>query len=231
MNRRFPALAVVALLALSACGGGESEPRTVAVEYALEATSGSDVTYATANGGTEQMSDLATGVVSWEMFDTGSFVYLSVQASSRNSTVSCEIRVGGRVVSRNESTGDFVIASCDGEAVPCPDCPAVQAAPTFAAPAGFTTFGSTGVAYRIRDDVVAECQNVTCVAIDLMAQKACPKGIYVDAVQRNAGGTVTGGGVAVSKKTIKPLFLRRVVLGWDSAPEGGSVGVVMLACR
>lgn len=47
-------------------------------------------------------------------FHTGDFVYLSVQNQDAAGSVTCRITVDGAVVSGNNSTGGYTIATCEG---------------------------------------------------------------------------------------------------------------------
>lgn len=47
-------------------------------------------------------------------FNTGDFVYLSVQNADAAGSVTCRITVDGVVISENTSTGGHIIASCKG---------------------------------------------------------------------------------------------------------------------
>ncbi|MGI5155859.1 hypothetical protein [Microbispora sp. CA-102843] len=64
--------------------------------------------------GTEQASGASLPVHLSIPMSSGDFVYVSAQNAGESGTVSCSITVGGRVISSNESSGAFAIASCEG---------------------------------------------------------------------------------------------------------------------
>lgn len=48
-------------------------------------------------------------------FNSGDFVYLSIQNGDEYGSVTCRIKVDGQVVSENTSDGGFTIATCQGQ--------------------------------------------------------------------------------------------------------------------
>jgi hypothetical protein len=46
----------------------------------------------------------------------GEFLYISLQNPMDTGSIECSIKVDGRIISRNSSSGGYVIASCDGTA-------------------------------------------------------------------------------------------------------------------
>ena len=94
----------------------DTEPACRAVRYYVEGSARSvDLTMASANGGTEQMSKMSVPFrETIGCLASGAFVYVSAQNNGRHGTVGCRITLGGVEVSSNESSGAYVIASCDG---------------------------------------------------------------------------------------------------------------------
>lgn len=125
--------AVVGLGALA--GGGDAQPEpdvapvapvadsTVTVLYEVDgSTDYADVTMETPDG-TEQLSPdvpmvrKSDGQPGLEMeFSSGDFLYLSAQNNRSYGTVTCRITVDGVVVSENEASGGYAIATCKGSA-------------------------------------------------------------------------------------------------------------------
>ncbi|MDF5758784.1 hypothetical protein [Spongiactinospora sp. TRM90649] len=84
------------------------------VVYAVTGTADSaGVTVATSTG-TEQASGRAVPMRYEVEMTPGDFVYLSAQNEGVSGTITCEISVGGVVISRNTSAGGYTIASCQG---------------------------------------------------------------------------------------------------------------------
>ena len=93
------------------------QPTTLAVIYKVTGLvfEGASLTYANAQGGTEQ----ATVDVPWEKSLTvqrGQFLYLSAQNQGKNGTVTCEIWVNGSKWKTSTATAAYGIASCSGSA-------------------------------------------------------------------------------------------------------------------
>jgi hypothetical protein len=107
--------------ALNADEGAPVATHRVTYKTAGTAPYGS-ITYQTASG-TAQQSDVdipltpkggAKGAgISFTMND-GDFVYLSIQNSTENGSVTCSIEVDGVEVATNTSHGAFAIADCSG---------------------------------------------------------------------------------------------------------------------
>ncbi len=120
--------AVVVAVALAGCGGDdvdvsvpESDAR-VEITYYVEGTaSGADLTFTTPDGDISQATGKAipldnpdtpgTGVSS--EFRSGTFASISAQNTGDDGTVICRIEADGVEIASNQSTGAYVIASCD----------------------------------------------------------------------------------------------------------------------
>lgn len=117
------AAAVGALLGNSGGGTsyGNSFPSSQQVTYKVSVNgysanaggAGADVTYETPSG--TQQGEVPDGWSRTFTFDAGDFVYVSAQNNGQG-TVTCTIEVDGRILSTNSSTGEFMIATCDGRA-------------------------------------------------------------------------------------------------------------------
>lgn len=219
---------------LAACGsptGSTTQtqpPDRALIEYVIEVHGSADVTYATANGGTEQMSRVKSGVVLSSEFPAGGLLYLSAQVNDRASRVSCTIKSDGQVVSSNESVGDFVIASCEGSAAPCPECRKKQASAGNWVPYGFRAWTDSTVAYRFLD-TPESCESGSCIPMEVVSQKACPRGILVDGRQLNAAGGETGTDVDRTDP-LEAGEIGRVTLRWESRPDDGKVEILKVVC-
>lgn len=124
------ALALLAVLILTACGSIETESAaserptktTVRVLYEVEGTADyASVTFATPTGARQANPDVPmkrkTGERGLEFSAlVGTFVYISAQNKRGHGTISCRITVDGVVISENESSGGYAIASCEGMA-------------------------------------------------------------------------------------------------------------------
>lgn len=89
-----------------------NNPGRVKVTYSASGTV--DVTLQ-ATSGTQQFSAVTNPTYEF-WFTPGSFVYFSVQNQNDSGDVSCSITSNGRSVSRNTSSGAYVIATCSGRA-------------------------------------------------------------------------------------------------------------------
>lgn len=134
--------AALILLGVSACAANgttsrtasEALPSTVKVVYEVDGTAtGADITVETGTGTSQQSvkvpltSKSGTTGLTFQM-ERGSFVYISAQNKGRmragaNATssdfygsVTCRIKVNGKVISENTTTSKYGIASCDGKA-------------------------------------------------------------------------------------------------------------------
>lgn len=93
---------------------GPPEP----IEYVLSGSAGSvSVTYTNSSGDTQQNSSAQTNqTIELGSVPSGEFLYISVQNNSDHGRVACEIRKGDRVLAEAESSGAYVIATCDASA-------------------------------------------------------------------------------------------------------------------
>lgn len=95
---------------------------TVVVVYEVEGSAGgADITLQTPTGTEQVTADLPlmsrAGLRGLRFdFPRGAFVYLSAQKDDVGGVVRCRITVDGYVVSENESTAAYGIASCQGRA-------------------------------------------------------------------------------------------------------------------
>lgn len=99
-------------------------PKHHEVVYAAdgETTKTASYTLRTSDGGTRQgdfdipLRNKEGGVgLTFTDFDSGDFVYLSIQNSEGYGSVTCQIIVDGVEVSRNTSDGGYKIASCQAQ--------------------------------------------------------------------------------------------------------------------
>ncbi|MEV0993376.1 MmpS family transport accessory protein [Nonomuraea sp. NPDC050202] len=72
-----------------------------------------DLTMETPSG-TRQVADVELPAEETWLMHSGEFVYVSAQSKGETGSITCEIAVDGKVISRNESDGAYVIASCQG---------------------------------------------------------------------------------------------------------------------
>lgn len=126
---RLSVLALLPLLALTACGssGPSAEDRAAVaalraeVLYEVEGTAiNANVTMASPSG-TEQrgisvpMYTKSTGAPGLRVnFPLGEFVYISAQNQDSRGYITCRITVDGVVISENTSNSDYGIATCEG---------------------------------------------------------------------------------------------------------------------
>lgn len=90
---------------------------TVTVAYTITGTTtGADLTYQTANGGTSQHAKAKVPQTITGTFTRGQHVYLSAQNAHEAGTVTCTITADGVEVASNTSSGAFTIATCSGTA-------------------------------------------------------------------------------------------------------------------
>lgn len=227
---------------LSGCRSTESgtgASTSALVEYVIEVdgmakSQGADVTMVTADGGISQRTLGTSGVVLAESFSAGSFVSVSAQSRSELSTVRCQIVSDGKVISSNESSGDYVIVSCEGQATPCPECVEARASAEAEAeariPYGFVESANRGVYFRILEEGDPTCGQVTCVDIEVVADRDCPKGFVVLASQLNPAGAETGSDSGSAKRMVRAGDPVTVSVGWESNPQGGKVLVESISC-
>jgi hypothetical protein len=100
--------------------------RASAIVYdVLGSAPGANLTYRTLTG-TEQQSNLAVPLannaghrspIRLGPVPSGTFLYISAQNSGAYGSVTCVIREGKRVLSRNTASGQAAIATCQAEAV------------------------------------------------------------------------------------------------------------------
>lgn len=92
------------------------------IKYEVEGTATSvSITMSTPSG-TQQVADASVplrpksgdGAGLLVKMDSGEFAYLSAQNNGDTGTVVCRITVDGKVIAENQSSGAYVIASCDG---------------------------------------------------------------------------------------------------------------------
>jgi hypothetical protein len=67
--------------------------------------------------GTRQVANIELPAEETWLMPSGAFVYVSAQNNDESGSITCEIVVDGKVISRNTSEGGYTIASCQG-AVP-----------------------------------------------------------------------------------------------------------------
>jgi hypothetical protein len=72
-----------------------------------------DLTMETPSG-TRQVADVELPAEETWLMHSGEFVYVSAQSKSETGSITCEIAVDGKVISRTTSEGAYVIASCQG---------------------------------------------------------------------------------------------------------------------
>lgn len=113
---------LIGLIILMSCGLPDESPSrtssqasTVKVTYNVTGTKGRyvNLTYTNASGGTEQVSKK----IPWTETLTvkrGEHLYLSAQADSVATSVTCLIIANDQKVQEASSSGDYVIASCSG---------------------------------------------------------------------------------------------------------------------
>jgi hypothetical protein len=111
------AIALSALLLLSACGGGGSDaPRNFDITYRVAATVPVQLTYRGAGGGDVQTT-VNPGPAGWVtsfQAPEGQFLYLSGQVQERNAAITVTIFANGNTFKTTTSSGDFVIATASG---------------------------------------------------------------------------------------------------------------------
>jgi len=89
-----------------------AQPATYGVTYEVECDHDFSVTYENDQGGTEQ-GDYSSFKKYYEM-ERGDFAYISAQCMEENCDITCKIRVDGELWRESSSSGDYVIATCDG---------------------------------------------------------------------------------------------------------------------
>ncbi len=96
-------------------GGRSSQSSSQhAVVYKVTGTaSGASLTYANAQGGTEQRDVRVPWQTQMSVQD-GAFLYLSAQSDDEYGTIICEIQVDGRRWRESTSSGAYVISTCSG---------------------------------------------------------------------------------------------------------------------
>jgi hypothetical protein len=132
-GRLLLAAALGAGLILSGCGsGGSSSPptreqglpvsSTVGVVYLVRGTAQSATWTVQTPTGTKQgdadvplMNKSGSEGLQF-LFEPGDFVYISAQNDGETGTVECSIVADGTVISQNEASGAFAIATCEGQA-------------------------------------------------------------------------------------------------------------------
>jgi len=89
-------------------------PTSYKITYRVSGTAkGASLTYANAQGGTEQIEVK----IPWQQSFTvkkGAFLYLSAQNIGESGSVTAEILLDGRAWKSSTSSGAYVIASCSG---------------------------------------------------------------------------------------------------------------------
>ena len=86
---------------------------TVSADTAYGSGRTGTVTMQTDNG-TSQSSGLLPATATFTQFNTGDFVYVSVQNGQGLGSVTCRVTVDGVLVSENTSSGGYTIATCQG---------------------------------------------------------------------------------------------------------------------
>jgi hypothetical protein len=119
-------LALAAAAVMSACGGASqtritpppsATAATVYPETVVYRAYGdaylADLTMETPSG-TRQVADVELPAEETWLMHSGEFVYVSAQSKGETGSITCEIAVDGKVISRTTSEGAYVIASCQG---------------------------------------------------------------------------------------------------------------------
>lgn len=95
---------------------------TVTYQAAGDGTNAGTYTLRSSDGGTRQgdadlplMNKAGGNGLQLSGFESGDFVYLSIQNDNGYGSVTCRIVVDGQVVSQNTSTGGYTIATCQGQ--------------------------------------------------------------------------------------------------------------------
>lgn len=124
------AAAVLAVLVLAGCSSAAPEAEVAASAPAAPAVTQVNyqadgmgltgtITYTTPTG--QQQGEVKLPLVdaanspgiTFTDFAPGSFLYISIQNQEEAGSVSCAIKVNGKVVSENKSSGAYVIATCE----------------------------------------------------------------------------------------------------------------------
>lgn len=130
---RFLMLAVVTLVCVTTgCSGEKASPtpsspppaKTHEVTYAAEGegTTAGQYTWTTEDGGTSQGDidlplkdkDGNVGITS-DAFKSGAFLYFAIRNTQPSGSVTCQIIVDGKEISRVTSSGAYVSAVCKGK--------------------------------------------------------------------------------------------------------------------
>lgn len=119
-------LVLVFALAVAGCGvvlGGTAKVINKAVneshsvEYSVAGDGTADITYATFSGGNLGESQENGSTLPWTKQLTAKGIFSSYTVSAQlqsGSSVTCTIKVDGKVVATNTSSGEFAIATCSG---------------------------------------------------------------------------------------------------------------------
>lgn len=119
------AACICVALAVLAWPKASSEPppitsQTVVYEVDSTGTSEGSITLQAPTGTQQAKAALPLKTTAGETglmypgFQSGAFVYLSVQNTNAAGSVTCRIRIGDTVVSENTSVGGYTIATCKG---------------------------------------------------------------------------------------------------------------------
>lgn len=123
--RNLVQISAIALL-LSACGGGDPTPApaTYVVEYSVTGQgtgafvvptgATASLTYRNSSGGTEQKTITLPGVVKYNDFPSGGFMYMSAQKQGADGAITVSISINGKTVKTATSTSAYGIATVSG---------------------------------------------------------------------------------------------------------------------
>lgn len=93
-----------------------AESATRTIEYVITSRPAAivSVTYENGSGGTSQEDNVRTPWRFTTEMQTGDFAYVAAQGNEFAAEITCQILVDGGVGASSTSSGQFVIASCDG---------------------------------------------------------------------------------------------------------------------
>lgn len=111
----------VLVLAVLACGGSQQQsapPAKRVIEYKIETGASKEISVTYQNAGGDTAQEKANSPWSKKIeVSPRQFLYISAQLLGTGATsITCIITVDGQEFKRTESKGEFVIASCSGQA-------------------------------------------------------------------------------------------------------------------
>lgn len=106
-------LALLAAVALTACGDGDFTGRYDVVYEVTGSAQSASLTWATTGGGTSQQTVNLPWNIKYTMRD-GDFVYISAQNQGKTGSVTTTIKADGKTFKSTTSTGAYVIATASG---------------------------------------------------------------------------------------------------------------------